>query len=983
MSEPAVPFQVVSQFPYKSEFEDDLHFEKDQEITITSVEDDEWYYGQYTDSNGELQEGIFPKTFVTLKSNSVAQEPIIENPAVKTVPATAKSNDDADDHHFEVAAEPVVDTPGTNKLKNRLSMFAQTDSERVPLPSQKEFNDSAAGFVKKTVTAEPPKFYTPPSITNDSSKPTPTETSTSAPVREPVNKAEIEGTGEKIQNEEEHIPKMSLKERIALLQEQQRVEAERQAEMLKKKMAKQQAETKTEDIEAADEELQLKPKETLESISKVPSVPLSTLENIQTSYDNADNTTINEAEPSTSQLPAQSEDIINKQDISATDGTNADEQTAENQEAEEEEEEEDSEESRRAALRERMARIATAGRYGGPVAFNPFGIPIAAATEGAPSKKKTKDVTEEQNVPVPVPVMPFTNPEAIQALSRKTTAVTEDVEDVEGHVEKKLEDKELLEKNNEEGIAEVKENTKIPEMPVMPDISSSLEDTEESVANLLKENLLTENKAEATNGKDELNENINSLNQPLPETLNETLESSKDDLRKIDDLEFESAEEAIPENRGIPPVNLSDSSSPPPIPGAAPILSDSNSTQTGIPPIPNIALENNGPATRAPPPPLHPQIPQIPVFQAPETGAPPPPPHVPEMSAPHAPETRAPPPPPHVPEMSAPHAPETRAPPPPPHAPEIRAPPPPPHAPIPQTRKPQASESRAPPPPPSDPLSQGGITSQNNDFTETRELLKRTTTVNLETECQQKIDFNANETWWLEKSNPTHLFSPKVKYLLEVEENIIKKRLQQKLVIRDFYFLYENYSQLLVSVSYLESDANNTVACTQNFFGSSNNTKKLIEYGNKYGNEVVKKAHSVIGSSLKEPLVHSLILSLKSNIVQPIGGRTFGVAIFSYKAGSTLDNDGLKLIMPGDIIVIRKAKFESHKKLNINSKETSVGMDSVPYSAIVTDFDFAKNKIRVVEDHEGKISQGSYKLSNMKSGKLKIFRLIGRDYVGW
>lgn len=82
-------------------------------------------------------------------------------------------------------------------------------------------------------------------------------------------------------------------------------------------------------------------------------------------------------------------------------------------------------------------------------------------------------------------------------------------------------------------------------------------------------------------------------------------------------------------------------------------------------------------------------------------------------------------------------------------------------------------------------------------------------------------------------------------------------------------------------------------------------------------------------------------------------------------------------------MVIRKAKFEAHKK--IGKKEiVNVGMDaSIPYSSVVTDYDFTKNKFRVIENQEGKIVQNSYKLSHMKSGKLKVFRVVGRGYVGW
>lgn len=62
MSNP--PFTVKSVFEYASGHDDDLSFPIGQVLTVTAVEDAEWYYGEYTDGSGDKQEGIFPKNFV-------------------------------------------------------------------------------------------------------------------------------------------------------------------------------------------------------------------------------------------------------------------------------------------------------------------------------------------------------------------------------------------------------------------------------------------------------------------------------------------------------------------------------------------------------------------------------------------------------------------------------------------------------------------------------------------------------------------------------------------------------------------------------------------------------------------------------------------------------------------------------------------------------------------------------------------------------
>lgn len=70
-----MPFKVVAQFPYKSDYEDDLNFEKDQEIIVTSVEDAEWYFGEYQDSNGDVIEGIFRKVLLLFRDLKLERKP--------------------------------------------------------------------------------------------------------------------------------------------------------------------------------------------------------------------------------------------------------------------------------------------------------------------------------------------------------------------------------------------------------------------------------------------------------------------------------------------------------------------------------------------------------------------------------------------------------------------------------------------------------------------------------------------------------------------------------------------------------------------------------------------------------------------------------------------------------------------------------------------------------------------------------------------
>lgn len=60
----APPFRVKAVYDYTSPHDDDLKFALGQIITVTQVEDEDWYFGEYTAASGGKEEGIFPRNFV-------------------------------------------------------------------------------------------------------------------------------------------------------------------------------------------------------------------------------------------------------------------------------------------------------------------------------------------------------------------------------------------------------------------------------------------------------------------------------------------------------------------------------------------------------------------------------------------------------------------------------------------------------------------------------------------------------------------------------------------------------------------------------------------------------------------------------------------------------------------------------------------------------------------------------------------------------
>lgn len=84
------PFRVKALYDYASPHDDDLSFPSNQIINVTDEEDSDWYYGEYEDSNGKRQEGLFPKNFVKIFEPETPPRPSRTNRPKKDIqPAMA------------------------------------------------------------------------------------------------------------------------------------------------------------------------------------------------------------------------------------------------------------------------------------------------------------------------------------------------------------------------------------------------------------------------------------------------------------------------------------------------------------------------------------------------------------------------------------------------------------------------------------------------------------------------------------------------------------------------------------------------------------------------------------------------------------------------------------------------------------------------------------------------------------------------------
>lgn len=153
----SAPFKVRALFEYSSTHDDDLQFGIGQLITVTDVDDDDWYGGEYVDDSGTKHQGIFPRNFVEkyeptapprptrnrTKRDSVAElaatEPVSPPPPFETPSAYSEEPGSYIDEVVELEASPPAVQPSQPKsveppaVPQQLAPVPPPPAPRVPI----------------------------------------------------------------------------------------------------------------------------------------------------------------------------------------------------------------------------------------------------------------------------------------------------------------------------------------------------------------------------------------------------------------------------------------------------------------------------------------------------------------------------------------------------------------------------------------------------------------------------------------------------------------------------------------------------------------------------------------------------------------------------------------------------------------------------------------------------------------------------------
>ncbi|KAI9655458.1 MAG: hypothetical protein M1831_004875 [Alyxoria varia] len=261
----------------------------------------------------------------------------------------------------------------------------------------------------------------------------------------------------------------------------------------------------------------------------------------------------------------------------------------------------------------------------------------------------------------------------------------------------------------------------------------------------------------------------------------------------------------------------------------------------------------------------------------------------------------------------------------------------------------------------------------------------------------QDVDLAENSRWWTNPNTPPPAFQSRNDVLCEFEESSAPKRGGRMITSKDVYILFQDYSQTVVTARYDPKDPSASVILEQRHEPPPPKLRQdqLEAAHSKFGAPLsaaaAARANTTVGDATPQGLVLELLRTSCPGALLPIGaGKAYGALVYANMGNATVaQHDEMRA---GDVVTFRNARFQGkHGAMHAKYSE-----DVRAHVAIVVEWDGTKKKVRAWEqgrEEDGgrggsgskgaKVKQVSFRLGDLRSGEVKIWRVVGRDWVGW
>ncbi|KAI4207287.1 MAG: hypothetical protein LQ346_000655 [Caloplaca aetnensis] len=247
------------------------------------------------------------------------------------------------------------------------------------------------------------------------------------------------------------------------------------------------------------------------------------------------------------------------------------------------------------------------------------------------------------------------------------------------------------------------------------------------------------------------------------------------------------------------------------------------------------------------------------------------------------------------------------------------------------------------------------------------------------------LDLGHGTQWWTQPNTPPPTLQNRRDVIYEIEDSTTNRRGGRQAVTRSIYVLYMDYSQTIIAAHFETRDPSDA-SLEQHHEPPPPRLRQdqlenaHIRFGARIAEAANSKKETVVGDGTPNALTLDLINSLPEAL-RPVGVRAYGALVYANLANASVQQ--FDEIRSGDIVTFRNARFQGHRGAMHAKYAVDVGKPD--HVAVVVDWDGTKKKVRAWEQgrESKKVKMESFKLGDMRSGEVKVWRVMARQWVGW
>lgn len=247
------------------------------------------------------------------------------------------------------------------------------------------------------------------------------------------------------------------------------------------------------------------------------------------------------------------------------------------------------------------------------------------------------------------------------------------------------------------------------------------------------------------------------------------------------------------------------------------------------------------------------------------------------------------------------------------------------------------------------------------------------------------IELDPGIQWWIQPNMPPPVLQNRRDMIYETEDSTTTRRGGRQAVTRNVYALYMDYSQTIIAAHFEARDPSEASLEQHHEPPPPRLRQDQLEdahtrFGARIAEGTNSKKDTVVGDGSPNSLVLDLMASLP-DALRPVGTRAYGALVYANLANASVQQ--FDEIRAGDIITFRNAKFQGHRGPMHSKYSGDIGKPD--HVAVVVDWDGTKKKVRAWEQgrESKKVKMESFKLGDMRSGEVKVWRVMARQWVGW